>query len=352
MDLRWKLVAAAGCAATSLVTNTALADFEPFAEINPAGYYCVDGADYFPFSTTQHVAVAYGNPFIGSCQELADNGGPGPYGPPGGDDYIEELVYSYTGRFRPIEHAQFEQMGAVAEYLSTSMDGALWAINEEPSPSDSELPTANAISVYANGAWTVPAQLPGGRVPDHVAALSATHGFVLGKSATDDCAGGECIWEIYAGYAPSMFASDLDPYLGAIAIAYDDVTGKLWRVDDQGHVYSLETWTPAPGNSFTYWVDRGVSGLPPDGAIAIAVYDDIPMVIGNTGDSMSGGQLYTLSDGGWWYPYGSLSQVTDVAIDPTSGVAWAVTYNGPQPPTTQTNGNNLWHWVPYAGPPT
>jgi hypothetical protein len=319
MRQHWKFVTFATATLATLATRSAQADWLTF-NTTPQMSYCVDGADFTDTHATQHVAACGDDLFIGTCTETNSE-----------DDTVDYLATT-TNRLG-ITRTSFKGLGVTAEYLSTSSDFALWTVNKE-----------DVISVSGALGWSS-IQIPGGRHVLNVAASSGTHAFVLAEPAAgDNCPGGNCIWEIYLGSTPQIFGSDYDGNLGAIAVAYDGYTGKLWRLDDQSHVYSLETWAPAPGESFTYWSDHEPSGVPVLPKTALAVFDGMPLVIGAP-TVVSGGTVFRqVTAGGTWAQQGTLANVTDIAIDPHAGTTWVVTYNGLEP--GQGGGNNLWYWSP------
>jgi hypothetical protein len=311
---------AGACAALVSATPARADSFVQFIPGFPPNHYCADGADTNGLSASQHIAVHGGTLglYIGSCRETLVYQG---------DPFLQQ--YDAPSQ-------QFIDMpDAAAEYLSAAPTGGLWAVND-----------IGVISFWKGFTW-IHLDGPAGRHPRQIAAASDSRAYVLADPAAGDhCLGGACIWQtVDGGQTWSILRPSIVAAQGAIAIAYDATTGNPWiisNINNQGHVLSFD---PSVGR----WLDRGLVGLPAYGAIAIAVCEGSPWVIGNaTGSNLAGGGgVFTqLTSGGAWVQEGTgqgIQSATDIACDVNDRGPWIINYNGPFP--GDKGGDNVWHWV-------
>lgn len=260
--------------------------------------YCADGVEYTSSHASQHIAVAgpvANLPYVMECTE----DGPG-----------NAAILHYDG------YSLVSAAGGKAEYISAAPSGNAWIATVE----------GNLWWGNAGGWW--PRSGPAGRQVANVAAVNDSIVYVLALPISgDSCDGGAyCVWETFDGGGSwGMVWTDWDGTLGANALAYDLKAGKAWIADGSGHVLSYEYDSY---RDMTYWWDRGTTGLPAGGAVALAVWSGVPWVIVNGDGTTVGGPVFSQdTPAGTWNLRGSVTHATDIALDYGSGAAWIVEWN-------------------------
>ena len=277
--------------------------------------YCVDGADYYRHYPSQHLAIrggAAGQLYVMGCDES-------------NDPEENSHIYQYSaaaGNFRPLP--------GWAEWMSVSpTSGTPWVVNVQ-----------GHIYGWNGSWWPQKSDLPGSRAAHSIAVVNDQTAYVLDNTTNNpSCPGGSCIWSTSNGGSTwTQFFTDYD-FQGATQLAVDPVTGVLWVVANDGHVLYVGS-DPYYG---TYWNDVGTTGLPPNGANNLAVYNSEPWIIADV-NSEAGGPVYRLAQGAtsWLREGPFLNNATDIARDASNGRTWIVTYNGPAP---GDGGNkNIYFW--------
>jgi hypothetical protein len=300
--------------------------------------YCADGADTALGRTTQHVAVSDNRPYIMSCKEVPDGNG------------LDSLLQWYNPSSFGSCAYDFCPTNGGGEFMSATPTGNVWVAN-----------VAGNIYLWqravVGGSWTagpLTVNDPNGpRYAYNIAAVSDSSFFVLANPAgSDSCPGGMCIWQATytsGGASYNIVGDSQGVTRGAIAIAWDshpadpNVSGKLWRVDDAGDVWALDLVDPYTADY--EWTDHGTNGLPPKGAVAIAVNHEAVSVIADatTTEQFTGGPIFYLGSGNYWVEGSGFSDATDLAFDATTGGRWVVRKNGPLFPGQGGDKNLYWY---------
>jgi hypothetical protein len=276
--------------------------------------YCADGADFQTGS--HHLSSNGGTLYMLGCDE---------------NDFDEAPVYAYdhvrTGDFVGVG-------GGFLEYVSVLPNGHAWGVSNFEE---------GGKTYFWNGSSWRQVSRPGGGAAFGVAAVDDWNAFVLASAPGYSCPGGYCVFTTNDGGSTwSNWATDWDGPLGALDIVYDPRSGQPWLLDDRGHV--IDIFYDSDRGITGSW-DVGVVGLPYNdgapGGLRIAAANGQPWVIANVGSWSGGGPVYRLSGGQWW-PVGTVTDATDISVDPDGGQPWIITYNGPVP--GPAGSDNILYW--------
>jgi hypothetical protein len=276
--------------------------------------YCADATDFGQIGQAHSISsYGNGNLYMLGCDEAYQ---------------YNAHVYRYdqfgTGDFADVG-------GGYLQYVSVAPSGRAWGVTNY----------LDGGKVWFWDGWNWrPRLLPGARLAAGVAAVDDSTAFVLGGGDGDRCPGGYCVyWTQNAGQSWALWTTDYDGNVGAMDIVYDPSTSEPWFIEDSGHVFAVGN-DPYRG---TFLYDEGVAGLPDNGslgALRIAAANGQPWVIANIA-SNAGGPVFRL-EGDQWSQVGTISNATDISVDPVNGQPWVIVLPDYYHPDT---GQNILYWL-------